>query len=90
MRSKLLGAKVLDFNDDQGRAVKGLKVILTCPDPDWFGMSVTLPFIKYGTDLYDKLVNNLREYVNHDVDVDYMPGSGGKLKVVDIRKADQK
>ena len=34
MKSKFLGAKFLDFVDDKGKPIKGLKVILTCPDPD--------------------------------------------------------
>lgn len=84
MKSRFLGAKFLDFTDDNGRPIKGLKIILTCPDPDWCGTSVTLPFINSNSDLYAKLANNLRDYVNQNVNVDYMPGSGGKLKVVDI------
>lgn len=84
MKSRLIGAKFLDFVDDSGRPVKGLKLILTCPDPDWAGTSVTLPFINAQSELYSKLANNLRDYINQNVNVDYMPSSGGKLKVVDI------
>lgn len=84
MKSRFIGAKILDFNDDKGKRVNGLKCVFTCPDPDWCGMSVTLPFISANSDLYTKMINNLRDYVGKEVEVDYMPSSGGKLKVLDI------
>lgn len=89
MRCKFIGAKYLDFLDDNGKPVKGWKLILTTPDPDFIGNGVTLPFVSVGTELHDKLSNEIRSLVNQIVEVDYFPNSKGKSKLYDIRLAKQ-
>lgn len=84
MKSRFIGAKYIDFTDNEGKPVQGLKVVLTCPDPDWCGSSITTPFIRKDSDLYHKISAHIEDYVNKNVDVEYMPSSGGKLKVIDI------
>lgn len=84
MRGKFIGVKDIDFTSDQGERVNGIKVAITCPDPDWLGSSVTIPFIKFGTTLYNKIKGHENDFINRVVDVDYLPGSGGRLKIADI------
>ena len=85
MRVRCIGAKILDFLDDDGKPVKGYQVYFTTPDPDWIGSGVTSPFVPVGTDLYNRIINNLSDYCNNIVDVEYFPNSKGKMKLADIK-----
>lgn len=85
MRGIFLGCRDMDFKPaDSDDRVQGMKIIITCPDPDWLGSGVTIPFLRMGSPLYNKIKGHESEYINKTVDVDYLPGSGGRLKISDI------
>lgn len=54
----LIGRKLFDFNDDQGKQVKGFRLYYTAPDDDVTGLACAYLFVGANkTDLFNKVAN---------------------------------
>ncbi len=93
MVGTFLGFRELDFKDDTGQTVRGLQVCITQQDDKWSGETIVsrgkvpFPFIKAGSNLYNKIINNGSDLIGTAVQVDFAP-SGGKLSVCDINEVE--
>lgn len=86
MELKVIGIKFMNFqNKDTGEIIDGAKVFLAVPDSDFIGFGVSAPFVRNGSELYDKLKKNGADICRADkCDVVFIPGTNGKTKLADI------
>ena len=86
MKLKVIGIKFLNFvNKDTGEVIDGAKVFLAVPDSDYIGFGVSAPFVRAGSDLFDKLKKHGVDFCRAEkCDVDFIPGTNGKTKLADI------
>lgn len=86
MKLKVIGFKFINFvNQETGELIDGVKCFLAIPDSDFVGLGVSAPFVRAGTDLYDKIKKSGRDFAGADkCEIDFIPGTNGKTKLADI------
>ena len=63
MRAYIEGIRVVDFKDDAGKTIKGLRAFYQYKDPDCLGIASDSLFVKYGTEPYDYIEAFVTELV---------------------------
>lgn len=63
MRAYIEGIRVIDFKDESGKTIKGLRAFYQYKDPDCLGIASDSLFIKYGTEPYDYIEAFVTELV---------------------------
>lgn len=68
MRAYIEGVRCVDFTDDAGKRVKGLRAFYQYKDPDCIGLSGDSLFVRFGTDSYTFLSGLVTELLQGEND----------------------
>ena len=69
MRAYIEGIRILDFTDDSGKRVSGLRAFYTYKDPDFIGLAGDTLFVRSGTDSYTFLSGLVTELLQGENDI---------------------